>query len=108
MDMVHDDKPPRYGNVVAWVRLAGLEMLYVVVDDVRVFALVVGATCSPSSVCASDAVLCLLYALASATTTMLSGATAFVNVTVTEITRVAPVVLTIDCCTLVDPADSSV
>ena len=68
----------------------------------------VGAACSPNSICAADAALCLLYGLASATTTMLSGATAFVNVTVTEITRVAPVVLTMDCCTLVDPADSSV
>ena len=67
-----------------------------------------GVLYGTSSICAADAALCLPYVLASATTTILNGATASVNVTVTEITRVAPVVLTMDCCTLVDPAGSSV
>jgi hypothetical protein len=82
MDMVHDDKPPRYGNVVAWVRLAGLEMLYVVVDDVRVFALVVGAACEPTKACVADGALSLPAELASATTTMFNGDAASVNGTV--------------------------
>ena len=81
--MVHDDKPPRYGNVVAWVRLAGLEMLYVVVDDVRVFALVVGTACGPTKVCWADGKLSRPTELAnSATTTMFNGDSASVNGTV--------------------------